>query len=481
MNDVLNSIQDAVATEKPVDGTAEKTALTKDDAVITGKGTDTGKRATGHINIPAIEEPVGEPDYTDQLANSSGLKDNQGLRSNFDYNSGTDMSKDPTLSTQGVINGAVTNEKSWDSRLSMDDQYKATDTSDYSWNQIAGKRSQYVYEQEASQVLSDYSKSMQEIKAAGAQAMDEYFGAMYSANQTADKMGWSGGQLDSQEVKTKFLQAQEAANMFNKFELQKYGLESQLSVARMYANAKMDELALELYQNEVDLAMKQADVTGYYMPPEASEMLKQITAAEKLANDPNATEAQKQRAEQIKGAAYEYFKQNEFAQDPETGKYLGIETLAKQEYEMTVYMNKITEQYQKDMLTEAEKQTEAAEDAARYAELTLTETINNNEFNNFYTALEKNGEFSYNGKTFPAMINSSGKYQGLSTGQIAKGSNGSFYLKDANGKVYIWSAGAKASRIPGKWASTSKIPSTLEWTDVQKTYGSKQETTKEGE
>ena len=286
------------------------------------------------------------------------------------------------------------------------------------------------------------------------QAMEDYFAAAYESAQTADKMGWSGGQVDSEATRMKFLQAQQSANMFNKFELQEYGLESQLSVARMYAEAEMESLALQFYQDEVNLALQKADRTGYYISPEAGEMMKQIQAADKLANSPNATPEQKKRAETIKGAAYAYFDSLGFEKD-EQGKYIGVETLAQQEFEETQYMNKVQEQYQKDMLNEAKKQTSAAQTSANAAVRNANANINTQEMNDYYQGLEKYGQLEYNGKVYPSMVmNSNGKYEGITGGNMTT-VNGTPYLT-TNGKTYVWAPNSDATgKVPGKWAETS--------------------------
>lgn len=451
MNEVLNSVQDMQSA--PV----EKEAPLQDRVKLETQGTSSPATSSKTNTVGTVNQPVGEPDYASMLTQQLGNTDTRtpgSSRSNFNYDSAKDMSADPTVITQSAAKGNITEEKSWASTTEMEDQYKATDDSDYSWNKLAEQRAQYVYNQEASQVLSDYSKSMQEIKAAGAQAMEDYFAAAYESAQTADKMGWSGGQMDSEATRMKFLQAQQSANMFNKFELQEYGLESQLSVARMYAEAEMESLALEFYQDEVNLALQEADRTGYYIAPEAKEMMKQIQAADKLANDPNATEAQKKRAETVKGAAYAYFDSLGFEKD-DKGNYIGVETLAMQEFEETQYMNKVQEQYQKDMLNEAKKQTTAAQTSANAAVRSANANINQQEMNDYYSGLSQYGQLNYNGKVYPSMVmNKNGKYEGITGGNMTT-VNGTTYLT-VNNKTYVWAPNSSSNgKVPGKWAETS--------------------------
>ena len=305
---------------------------------------------------------VGEKDHASDIANNFG---------NYDFKSPVDQSKEPTVTTQSTTRHNITEDKTWESQYTMDDQFKATADADYTWNKMAAERSQYTYEQESTQVLSDYAKSMAEIKEAGAAAMDTYFGAAYNANQTADKMGWQGGQVTSNDARTAFLKASTAANMYSKFELQEYGLESQLSVARMYAEANMEALALELYQDEINKAVRESEVTGFYISPEASEIMKQQQAAREIIAKQGASDADIKRANEIISAGYRYFDQLGFQKsytDPDTGKtteYPGVATLARLELLETKRANTENERLQQDANDIARK---AAQDAYDWAE-----------------------------------------------------------------------------------------------------------------
>lgn len=311
---------------------------------------------------------VGEKDHASEIANNMN-------KSDYNYNSAVDSSKNPEVITQSTTRHNVTPETTWKDEYTMDDTYKMTDTADYSWNKLAQEREQSVYNQEASQVLSDYAKSMQAINEAATQAMDQFFSAMYDSNQTADKMGWDGGgQSTSEERKVAFLKAATAANMYSKDELQRYGVESQLSVAREYAEADMKAYALELYQNELDKAMREAELTGFYISPEASEIMKQEGAADKILNDPKATQIEKDRATRVRAAAYAYYDKLGFEKswtDPTTGEvveYPGVKILSTYQLEETIRANKENERLQDQANKIAERANEIAGDAASAAQ-----------------------------------------------------------------------------------------------------------------
>lgn len=286
---------------------------------------------------PQTVGPIGEKDHASEIANNMN---------NYSYNSPIDQSKEPTVTTQSTTKGNISDKTTWESEYTMEDKFRAQDDSDYKWNKLAAERSQYSYNQEATQVLSEYAKSMQEIKEAGAMAMDQFFAATYTSNQTADKMGWDGGgQATSQERQVAFLKASTAANMYSKFELQEYGLNSQLSVARMYAEANMQALALDIYRDELNKAVSESELTGFYISPEASEIMKQQDMAKNILAKPNITDAERARAEGVIAAGNAYFDKLGFSKD-EKGNYVGRELLASLELKETKRANLRNEELQ---------------------------------------------------------------------------------------------------------------------------------------
>lgn len=341
-----------------LDAESKSAPLQAPEAIIQTSESIAPQNETPNKNIYGGPSPVvGEQDHVSDITRNIN-------RSDYNTSSAVDQSAEPVVSTISTTKGNVTEPTYWKDHYGMEDTYKAKEGEDYSWNRLAQERSQYTYNQEATQVLSDYAKSMAEIKEAGAQAMDQYFSAVYGANQTADKMGWSGGQVTSNDAKTAFLKASTAAGMFDKFELQKYGVDSQLQVARMYADANMEALALDLYQDAIDTAVREAELTGYYIAPECSEMMKQQKVAQDIIKDPNASKADKQRANNVIGAANNYFDKLGFERDPKTGQYIGIKTLGTLEFEETKRNNQIQEKLTEDANQIAREGVDATRQAA---------------------------------------------------------------------------------------------------------------------
>ena len=371
---------------------------------------------------------VGEVNHASDISNNI-------TRDMNDSKPAVDQSRSPEIQTISTTKGNVTDRATWNSHYGMDDTYKAQDNSDYSWNELAQHRSQYTYDQEANQVLSDYAKSMAEIKEAGSRAMDTYFGAAYSANQTADKMGWQGGQVQSNDAKTAFLKASTAAGMYDKFELQKYGVDSQLSVARMYAEANMEALALDLYQDSINQAVREAEITGWYIAPEASEIMKQQKVANEILDNKNSSREDIARANKVINAGNAYFDKLGFQKD-EHGHYIGIETLNSLEFKETQATNRENERLQGQANEIADRAVTATENLG-YAQLRLAEkdfkyTKNMTERQNWIEANKTYGVDKTGVGNF--IKDSKGNY--VAATNVYTANDGKTYA-NVNGKTYV--------------------------------------------
>lgn len=301
--------------------------------------------------------PVGEKDHASEIAGNM-----------YDYNSEAEKDyneKVSSITTQSTGKMPITAE--WEAKYGMDDEYKVNDSDDYSWNKRAGEMAQLVYDQQAAQHRADSLAAKQELNQAATNAWNEYFGAKYSAKQTQDKMGWSGGQEQASDRQIAFLQAESAANMYTQEELQKYGVQSKLSIARMYAAAEQNKLALQYYQEEMNIATEEANRTGWYVSPEAKEMFIQQDAANKVIADASATPEAKARAKQVidscnafydklgfeRGYAYETDGEGNYVLDERGNKkvvseYYGVKLLATRQHELEMRNNEINQELQRE-------------------------------------------------------------------------------------------------------------------------------------
>jgi len=330
-----------------------------------------------YTQAKGITQPVGEKDHASEIA-----MNNEETSKTYDYNSqGAKVYDESVTTTTHQSTGKQPLSAEWNSQYGMDNAYKATDDSEYSWNKLAAEMSQTTYDQEANQYRAESIAAKQEIDAAAASAWNNYFAAEYSARQTQDKMGWSGGQKQASDLQVSFLQAESAANMYTQDELQRYGVESKLSIARMYADANQKALALDYYQDAVNQAVSEANLTGYYVPPEASEMFIQQDMAEKTLADPFATADAKARAKSVIANCEQYYANLGFergTRKDENGKvvteWFGIKTLATLQHEETVRNNKVNEELQRQANDISQRQLNATYDSIKLQERQLEET-----------------------------------------------------------------------------------------------------------
>ena len=296
---------------------------------------------------------IGENNHAATLAENA--LSHADAQQTFDYTSQGQKEYDESVKTTTTQSTGANMTATWDSEMKMSDDYKVNNQEDYSWNKLAKEMASLNYEQEKAQARYESMQTKQEIDQAATEAWNNYFAAEYSARQTQDKMGWSGGQKTASDLQVSFLQAETAANMYTKDEMQKYGVETKLSIARMYAEANQRALALQYYQDAEDQAIKEAEQTGWYVPPEASEMFKQQEMANKILSDPNSTADQINRAKQVNANCQRYYDakgfQRGYAYDEDGNvvtEYYGIKCLQTLTYEETVRNNKVNEELQRE-------------------------------------------------------------------------------------------------------------------------------------
>lgn len=374
-SDVLNNSEVNVPQSDPVPHDVDP------DETPTVIEQDTGTVYKNAVAPKATQPVVGENNHAETLANNA--LSNAEAQKTYDYTSQGKKNYDESVTTTTVQSTGANMTATWDSEMKMSDDYAAKEGEDYSWNKLATEMANLDYQQEAGQARYESMQAKQEIDKAASEAWNQYFGAEYSARQTQDKMGWTGGQETASDLQVAFLQAETASNMYTKDEMQRYGVETKLGIARMYAEANQRALALQYYQDAVDQAIKEAEQTGWYIPAEAGEMFKQQDMANKILNDPNASEADKARARQVNANCQRYYDskgfQRGYAYDS-NGKvvteYYGIKCLQMLEYEETVRNNKIQEDLQRQA-NDIAAQGVAATREATWANINLTKAIQN--------------------------------------------------------------------------------------------------------
>ena len=405
-----------------------------------------------YTQAKGVTQPVGEKDHASEIA-----MNNEEASKTYDYNSqGAKVYDESVTTTTHQSTGKEPLSAEWNSQYGMDNAYKATDDSEYSWNKLAAEMSQTTYDQEANQYRAESIAAKQEIDAAAASAWNNYFAAEYSARQTQDKMGWSGGQKQASDLQVQFLQAESAANMYTQDEMQRYGVESKLSIARMYADANQKALALDYYQDAVNQAVSEANLTGYYVPPEASEMFVQQDLAEKILADNTASTDAKARAKSVIANCEQYYANLGFEKGTridDNGKVVtewrGIKTLATLQHEETVRNNKVNEELQRQAneISQAQVNATYASIEVQKANLRATIAMQNRiegmaivqDGRQTYSSSPTNYyEYTKDGKTVRQYVNTA---TNLVKDPNGKGNamyfkNGNYYVQDSDGNVY---------------------------------------------
>lgn len=372
-SEVLNNPETQVPKSDPVPRDVDP------DTTPTILEQDTGTMYKNAVR-PAPSPVVGENNHAESIANNA--LSHSDAEQTYNYTSQGKKNYDESVTTTTVQSTGANMTATWDSEMKMDQAYAAKEGEDYSWNKLAKEMAALDYAQESNQARYESMQTKQEMDKAASDAFNKYFAAEYSARQTQDKMGWSGGQQTASDLQVAFLQAETAANMFTQDEMQRYGVETKLGIARMYADANQRALALQYYQDAVDQSIKEAEQTGWYIPAEAGEMFKQQEVANKILADPNSTPEEKARAEQVNKNAQAYYDakgfQRGYAYD-ENGKvvteYYGIKCLQTLTYEETVRNNKVNEQLQKQANEIAKSNAAAAWEGARQARNNYLETV----------------------------------------------------------------------------------------------------------
>jgi len=344
-SEVLNNSETQVPKSDPVPKDVDP------DTTPTVLEQDTGTMYKNAVR-PESSPVVGENNHAETIANNA--LSHPDSEQTYNYTSQGKKNYDESVTTTTVQSTGANMTATWDSEMKMDQAYTAKEGEDYTWNKLAKEMAALDYAQESNQARYESMQSKQEIDKAASDAFNKYFAAEYSARQTQEKMGWTGGQQTASDLQVAFLQAETSANMFTQDEMQRYGVDTKLGIARMYAEANQRALALQYYQDAVDQSIKEAEQTGWYIPAEAGEMFKQQEVADKILADPNSTPEEKARADQVNKNCQAYYDakgfQHGYAYD-ENGKvvtkYYGIKCLQTLTYEETVRNNKVNEALQK--------------------------------------------------------------------------------------------------------------------------------------
>lgn len=198
---------------------------------------------------------------------------------------------------------------------------------DNTWNNKADSYAETLYQQSKNTSEAEYATKAAELATSRAESQTEIEMKKYVNSQTIDKLGWTGGYTADQTRQLETLKAGIQAQLYNQQELNRLGLESQLTAARMSADLKNQELAHNYYIQAEQQNVRIAELTGYYLPAVASDYLTQRSAAEQTLASNFATQEEKERAKKVISYVTSYFAENNLSEaGQKTLSYIDAET-----------------------------------------------------------------------------------------------------------------------------------------------------------
>ncbi len=178
------------------------------------------------------------------------------------------------------------------------------------------------------QRINDYNSKGNAIK--------DWIDTSYDYNPADTGTLWIAGAISDANTQLSFLEATLNEDMYSELDIGKYYFDQNLANARAYAKEKKLETMYGYYKAAQERALAEADLTGWYMPPEAAYMLAQwVTAEEELKRD-DISDVDRARAESVVRASESWFGANNITRR-------GIQTLSHMYYEETVRHNREVE------------------------------------------------------------------------------------------------------------------------------------------
>jgi hypothetical protein len=185
----------------------------------------------------------------------------------------------------------------------------------YDWEAQAEHTAKISYNSDVLAARQEAAAAKQELIANQQQGQTQHDMAGYSANQSAEKAGWTGGYILDSNRQVAFLKESIKANLYSQEELQKYGYDTALAAARANYDLKKSELAMQNYNTAVQNAFQMAEYTGKFISPETSFHLSQRGVAEQILKDPNATEEDKAKANEVISSVNSWFEGNNISKE----------------------------------------------------------------------------------------------------------------------------------------------------------------------
>jgi hypothetical protein len=254
-------------------------------------------------NLQAVENDGTQTTVTPEVAVDSGITGAMG-----GTNTSQIVEQEPTVTAPPVKEpqGQAPTEGT-DLNLGGNNYYAQVAPLTSSWENSAAQQQGVKFQQDVLAGKQTLLRGAQEAQAKGQEMQTQLALGEYMRGQSQEKAGWTGGYMLDQKRQGDYLKASIQAQMYGQQELQRYGMETQLEAARLAYDLGKDQLAYQLYQQEYQRSLQEAQMFGYYVSPENRDMLNQYRAADSILADANATEEEKARATVIKTQINEWF------------------------------------------------------------------------------------------------------------------------------------------------------------------------------
>ena len=258
-------------------------------------------------NLQAVENGGTQTTVTPEVAVDSGITGAMG-----GTNTSQIVEQEPTVTVPPVTEPqGQTPTEGTDLNLGGNNYYAQVAPLTSSWESSAAQQQGIKFQQDVLAGKQTLLRSAQEAQAKGQEMQTQLALGEYMRGQSQEKAGWTGGYMLDQKRQGDYLKASIQAQMYGQQELQRYGMETQLEAARLAYDLGKDQLAYQLYQQEYQRSLQEANMFGYYVSPENRDMLNQYRAANSVLADANATEEEKARATVIKTQINEWFSEED--------------------------------------------------------------------------------------------------------------------------------------------------------------------------
>ena len=195
----------------------------------------------------------------------------------------------------------------------------------YSWDTKAEERADLDYKSAVLETKQQFLTNRQDIDVQGQEMQNQFAMQQYSQNQSNEKAGWTGGYILDTERQMAFLKQTIQSQMYGAMELQKYGYDTSLAAARLAYDTNKYDLALEYYNTALSRAVSEAEITGYYVSPEAQDMINQYNIAVKNMEEGVDTD----RAQRVMDSIDKWFEANGISKQ-------GVETITHKDFIFTL-------------------------------------------------------------------------------------------------------------------------------------------------